>query len=474
VGTTRASTFVVKYRVSPAPASLDAFRSALHHGRALTPGIDPTPESIGQRLRRLRLERNLSQRELSAPGVSYAYISRIEAGARRPSVKALRSLAAKLGVTPDYLETGSEIREAEARELRLADAELRLRLDGDSQADDLREILADAVAHADGAATARAQIALGLDAAARGDSAEAIRQLERVVDSGFVTPASRPDVYSTLGEAYALVGSPDRAADLFEHCLREIARLAPDDHPAHVRYSTYLSYALTDLGELQHARELVEESLRHAEEATDPYTRVRLHWSLGRISHEQSQPMVALEHFRRAVALLEATEDTFHLARAYLSCAAAALASGGDLDEVAVQIDRAERLMGPKPQPRDVAGIRRLRATHALRTGDLRAAERHARAAQAHAKDIPNQHALATWVLAEALAGRGEATAAEAFSSAAQGLEQHGTVREHVEVLRAYAHYLRDNGREREALELLDRAAEVASAARRETVRPRA
>src|SRR5437660_8781291 len=51
------------------------------------------PESIGQRLRRLRLERQLSQRELSSPGVSYAYISRIEAGARRPSVKALRQLA---------------------------------------------------------------------------------------------------------------------------------------------------------------------------------------------------------------------------------------------------------------------------------------------------------------------------------------------------------------------------------------------
>lgn len=63
-------------------------------------------ESIGKRLKRLRLERNLSQRDLSGPGVSYAYISRIEAGARSPSVKALRKLAAKLEVTPEYLETG--------------------------------------------------------------------------------------------------------------------------------------------------------------------------------------------------------------------------------------------------------------------------------------------------------------------------------------------------------------------------------
>ena len=61
---------------------------------------------LGERLRRLRVERGLSQRELAVPGVTYAYISRIEAGSRQPSLKALRKLAAKLGVTPLYLETG--------------------------------------------------------------------------------------------------------------------------------------------------------------------------------------------------------------------------------------------------------------------------------------------------------------------------------------------------------------------------------
>src|SRR4029079_4670045 len=90
------------------------------------------PETVGQRLRRLRLERGYSQRDLSSPGVSYAYISRIEASARRPSVKALRMLAQKLGVTAEYLETGSEIGASEARELQLADLELRLRLEGDA------------------------------------------------------------------------------------------------------------------------------------------------------------------------------------------------------------------------------------------------------------------------------------------------------------------------------------------------------
>ncbi|TML82675.1 MAG: helix-turn-helix transcriptional regulator, partial [Actinobacteria bacterium] len=128
-------------------------------------------ESVGERLRRLRLERGLSQRDLSAPGVSYAYISRIEAGARRPSVKALRMLAKKLGVTPGYLETGSDLDDTAARELRLADVELRLRLDGEIDVLELQGILDDATEHADVAAATRAQIAIGMNAAARADHA---------------------------------------------------------------------------------------------------------------------------------------------------------------------------------------------------------------------------------------------------------------------------------------------------------------
>src|SRR3954466_6026132 len=92
------------------------------------------PESIGGRLRRLRLERQLSQRDLASPGVSYAYISRIEAGARRPSVKALRQLAPKLGVSVEYLETGRALSDRDQRELRLSEAELTLRLEQDSPA----------------------------------------------------------------------------------------------------------------------------------------------------------------------------------------------------------------------------------------------------------------------------------------------------------------------------------------------------
>jgi len=63
---------------------------------------------VGERIRERRHALGLSQRDISEPGVSYAYISRVEAGKRIPSVKALRKIAPKLGVSVLWLETGSD------------------------------------------------------------------------------------------------------------------------------------------------------------------------------------------------------------------------------------------------------------------------------------------------------------------------------------------------------------------------------
>lgn len=429
----------------------------------MTPeGLNPV-ETIGERLRRLRLERGLSQRDLSGPGVSYAYISRIEAGARRPSVKALRKLAEKLGVTAEYLETGAEIAAAEARELRLAELELRLRLDNQASEDDLRAILDEALADVDARSALRARIALGLSAAARGNHLGAIEELEQAIESDLVTAASRPDVYLTLGHTYATAGSPGRAVELFDHGLAELKELAPDDVATRVRFSTYLSYALTDLGELQRAKAVVAAVFADSGKVSDPYTRVRLYWSLGRISLEQAKPQAALENFRRAVALLEATEDTVHLARAHIACADASITAGDNTEHSLRHLGEAERLLGVKPDADDLAIIRRMQAMCATQDRDYAEAERLGQSALALALEQPNEYGQAWWAIAEARAGAGDPNADDAFRQAVDLLHLHGTVRHYTNALRAYGRYLRDSGREHDAMEIFERAANVAS-----------
>jgi transcriptional regulator with XRE-family HTH domain len=65
------------------------------------------PKAVGRRIKERRVELGLSQRAISEPGTSYAYISRIEAGARNPSIEALIAIAEKLETTALALLTGN-------------------------------------------------------------------------------------------------------------------------------------------------------------------------------------------------------------------------------------------------------------------------------------------------------------------------------------------------------------------------------
>jgi len=87
--------------------------------------------AVGRRLKEARLEAGLSQRQLSFPGCSAAYISRLEAGDRVPSLQLLRKLALKLNADEQYLATGVQRVEQAPPELveaavahRLGDHEL--------------------------------------------------------------------------------------------------------------------------------------------------------------------------------------------------------------------------------------------------------------------------------------------------------------------------------------------------------------
>src|SRR5665647_582380 len=124
---------------------------------------EPT-ETLGERLRRLRKERGLSQQAISGPGLTTAHISRIEAGLRRPSVRAIRALAKKLDVTPEYLETGRQLGPRGDLELRIADAELELRIGTrpEATAEDLHRLISEARVLGDPLTTARAVAALGV------------------------------------------------------------------------------------------------------------------------------------------------------------------------------------------------------------------------------------------------------------------------------------------------------------------------
>jgi tetratricopeptide (TPR) repeat protein len=424
-------------------------------------------ETIGGRLRRLRHDRRLSQRDLAGPGVSAAYISRIEAGQRRPSPRAVRLLAAKLGVLPEYLEAGREFTVEEERELRLSDAELQLRLAEDpSEAQTALAALLPTFEEAgDAAGLARIRAGLGLCAFRRGDYAGAIDDLERAVGGGSTSPLAHPDLYVTLGRAYVAAGRAHKAVELFQSCLAEIDRRAPANAVAYVRFATYLSYALSDMGELGRAREAVAKALERADEVADPYTRVRLYWSEARLAAAEGDATAGLQHLRRAVALLETTEDARHLGRAHL-LTAEILTFEGKAAEAGRHLARAEQIFGYQGlDAEDLYWLRTEQARHAAESGRAEEAISKAREALRLMGDSdPAEQGAAYWALGEGLFTKGESKeAAEAFSRAVELLSSQRLWREALQAARSFARFLREAGRESEALDMLERTAELAT-----------
>ena len=429
-------------------------------------------ESIGERLHRLRLERGLSQRQLADTGVTAAYISRIEGGERRPSVRALRQLAPKLGVSVMYLETGSDLTDSELRDIRLGDAELRLRLgEGGAEVEtELRALLDEAREASDDAGALRAQIALGLAAAARSDHAEAVQLLEAVVAHSGISPLGQPDVYAALGHAYSELGRRGDAIRLFEDCLASLDESDPRAEAAYVRFATFLSYALADAGDLGAAQSVVNEAIDRAGTVDDAYSRVRLYWSRARLASMAGESTSALSNIRSAITLLKETEDTLHLGLAYL-LQGEFLLEENRLDEADAVLALASRLVG-QADVQHRGGLLAEQAKVAARRGDAKSALALAEEAiLVVGSGTPSEEGRAHWALAEALAAAGDLVAAEQeFDRAEQLLA--GEERYTVQLLKIRARVAREAGRVDQAIELLERATELA--ARRFVSSPRA
>jgi transcriptional regulator with XRE-family HTH domain len=65
-----------------------------------------SPANVGRRICERREELGMSQRDLSFPGCTAAYISRIERGDRIPSLQLLEQIAARLDVSTAWLAYG--------------------------------------------------------------------------------------------------------------------------------------------------------------------------------------------------------------------------------------------------------------------------------------------------------------------------------------------------------------------------------
>jgi tetratricopeptide (TPR) repeat protein len=133
----------------------------------------------------------------------------------------------------------------------------------------------------------------------------------------------------------------------------------------------------------------------------------------------------------------------------------------GDADKAAGHLDQAERLLAPGAAQVDVIEITIQHSRIAYLEGDGHRAVALAREALA-LEPTPPDRGDALAALADGLALNGDPDAADgAYRDAVDALEAHRRWRPAANACRAWARMLRDHDREAQALDVLDRAAEL-------------
>jgi tetratricopeptide (TPR) repeat protein len=411
------------------------------------------PAAVGRRLREARDRAGLSQRQLSFEGCSPAYISRIEAGERIPSLQLLREMGRRLGVSEDWLATGLD-RDVLAEDRTLLDAEIALRFNEVDNAERLySQVLESATTNNE---RSRALAGLGQIAFERGEPRRSVQYLENALSIAGADATDQPSLADTLGRAYAMLDDLEPAIRLFRHSLDRASERK--NSPEAVRFGVLLANAYIDNGEFAEAEGVLRQTVEKAQNARDPVFRARIYWSLSRLHALQGEASTAARYARKALELLELTEHTTYAARAHQLLAHVELDRGDPLEALAV-LDRGLSLVREGGNPVDLAlfQLERARAFVQLDRGD-EAVQLAIESTALLANASPGDAGRGQMIVAEVYAQVGDhARAIEVYEQSAELLKLSPN-RYLLEVYAKLADLLEAEGRKDEALEVLKKA----------------
>lgn len=272
-------------------------------------GKNVVANSLGGRVRAARLERGMSQAQLAGEELTKGFISQLESGTVRPSIRSLQTIASRLGKSLDYflgdeplslrkraeffdLAAQAAFERSEWAELaRVADEAKRLELDANERARFLRW-------------TAHARLGVGDTEGAFAAAEEALRLVDVKAD-----PAGHAWILLVQGVAYASIGQVLAASQTFERALAIVNEHEVLDTRLRTRLLMNLATAYRRLNRTTKAVQLYESALGLANNSADLRSVAQAFMGVAVSLYDSGELDGAIANYRRALELFRRVAD---------------------------------------------------------------------------------------------------------------------------------------------------------------------
>jgi tetratricopeptide (TPR) repeat protein len=429
---------------------------------------------LGQRLRRARLARNMTQSEVAQRQFSVSYISAVERGQIRPSLGALEKLADRLDVpladllkdeetvilpsttAAERVETSTERPEIEQR---LREAQILVRQGKAEEAiDALQRMNPQSLTQREQALwhwhVAFTNIDLGRPEEARREIQEAIPLAEQLGDTEL-----RERLRNELGNAFHAMHKYQLALDQYRECLEAIDRGAILDPTFRLNVLYSIGNEAWHLGDFDTAIDYLGQAVQLSQDVLDPE---RLGAEYSRISAtyggQNDTRRARLYAIRSLVAYEEA--GSRHLTARVYNRLGGAYTQSGQPDDALTYLRAAYELADQQRDQQALAEAQRGLASVYLSQGQVAEAAEAARQALDMAETLDDQQrAEALLVQARVLEAQNDADGArQAFERAISLLEQADATQSLSDAYKQFSDFLERRGDSAHALELLKKA----------------